>query len=109
MHAPIIGVIDQQHPERWPAKAVPVSRNFPRPTAWYTRAIAYSLREFGCVKVVCSTIHVNNGVARSRIANAAFRLGFKVSTKLVRYHKSGERHDYVIGTVTATTGHGDGQ
>jgi len=91
-----LGVIDPLVPLHPSGKLRNGSYNFSWNTALYTRVIAYSLREFGQVKVMCSTIHVSAQVARSRIANAAYRLGVKVTTKVYRAYPE---TDYVIGTV----------
>ena len=96
-----IPIIDPTKPLHPSGKLWCGSRNFSWNTALYTRAIAYGLREFGQVKVMCSTIHVNDRVARSRIQNAALRLGLKVTTKVYRCWPE---TDYVIGKVVNIPG-----
>ena len=72
------------------------SHNYSWNTALYTQAIEVALREFGQVKVVCSTIGVNSSVARSRITSTAFKMGIRVTTKLYRHRGT---TPYIVGTV----------
>jgi len=91
---PVRGVLNpRRRPQRVPEARLP---NFPPNTAWYTRSIAYSLLQFGSVRVLCNTVSVGPGVAASRIYNAAYRLGIKVRTNRQYSPTAGQS---VVGTV----------
>ena len=72
-------------------------RPFGQTVAAYTYLIAWSLRYFGSVRVMCDTVHCSPGGARSRISNAAYRLGVKVSTRQ-EFDRSSRSYS-IVGTL----------